>query len=329
MTIVRQNLFRSVICLGVDKKYENLDPKIIAKFWENIVKETNQPNACWNWKGLLNGNCALPLMRRNAGNLSPRRISLAIHNINFDENDNIQPLVCKNKLCLNPAHLIAGNEARFWSKVQKLPGQDGCWIWTAGCNSKGYGNFSILDNGKRKYIIASRYSWYLAYGEEVPNEMCICHKCDNPPCVRPDHLFLGTREDNSKDCCQKGRQVKGENVNSAKLTELQVQEIRIQYVTSNASQLSLSKKYNISESVVQSIVNNKIWKHIIKDNYIKKRESKGENHGCAKLTESQIKKIRETYINGDSSETQLAKIYGVTIANISRIINRKLWKHVK
>ncbi len=88
---------------------------------------------------------------------------------------------------------------RFWSKVRKT---DDCWVWTGGNN----GRYGVIGTGGRKghQIYAHRASWYLAHGYLSPS-LNVCHHCDNPPCVRPDHLFLGTDVDNMRDCKAKGR----------------------------------------------------------------------------------------------------------------------------
>lgn len=122
---------------------------------------------------------------------------------------------CDNRKCMNPAHMWLrpwmDHRARFWSLVRKADG-DGCWEWTGTFFANGYAAFSM----DRKDRNASRVAWEFTYGAidgHVPGhpelEVCICHRCDNPRCVRPDHLFLGSDADNCADKVAKGRQAKG------------------------------------------------------------------------------------------------------------------------
>lgn len=156
---------------------------------------------------------------------------------------------------------------RFWSKVDIPDDPDSCWEWKAYKYRRGYGGFSV--GGKRKnggrIASAHRFVWEITYGE-IPNEMLVCHHCDNPSCVNPKHLFIGTSADNVRDMILKGRSksrfppLKGELNGRSKLTWNQVREIRARYATGKCSLRELSQEFNISTSVLDKIIRNKNWK---------------------------------------------------------------------
>jgi hypothetical protein len=101
-----------------------------------------------------------------------------------------------------PCHKIKPIEERFWAMVVKSPLPDGCWEFQGMPNDKGYGQISTTR--KEGPVLAHRFSYKLHFGD-LPDDRCVCHQCDNPPCVRPDHLFLGSRDDNMDDMQSKGR----------------------------------------------------------------------------------------------------------------------------
>lgn len=143
---------------------------------------------------------------------------------------------------------------KFWLRVQKT---DGCWLWTR----RGQDGYGVITIGtKSRFLRAHRISWELHYGA-IPDGLGVLHHCDNPPCVRPDHLFLGTALDNARDRESKGRgrYLSGEQNGRAKLTLAQVIEIRTLYAQGNITQAELRKQFPVSSSQMSRIVNGQKW----------------------------------------------------------------------
>jgi hypothetical protein len=149
---------------------------------------------------------------------------------------------------------------RFWEKVEIL-GNDDCWLWKAGINRKykGYGRFWI--NGS--HVVAHRVSWIFTYGP-IENGLECLHKCDNPRCVNPNHLFLGTHMDNMVDMVNKKRYVSypGERCGKAKLKTEDVRNIRITYCAGNVSTYELARKFHVSQHTISSILHRQTWRHL-------------------------------------------------------------------
>lgn len=144
---------------------------------------------------------------------------------------------------------------RFWSKVDKEKSKifyEGkrCWEWMGSLNTDGYGRLWVDRDNK----YAHRLSYEIAFGE-IHDSLSVLHHCDNPSCIRPDHLFLGTHQDNIDDMMRKGRRVwqSGENGNSAKLTDAQVSEIRRLHAKGVRNTV-LSEKFGIHQTYISNIV---------------------------------------------------------------------------
>jgi hypothetical protein len=149
---------------------------------------------------------------------------------------------------------IAGLEQRFWSKVEKT---EKCWNWLSSKQSKGYGQFRH-GNSMR---LAHRVTWELTYGR-IPLRLCVLHHCDNPLCVNPSHLFLGTQSDNMHDKFVKDRQNKGETDGFHKLTEKDVGRIREEYVPHHVTRPMLANKYHVHRRTIDSVLDGKTWRHV-------------------------------------------------------------------
>jgi hypothetical protein len=150
---------------------------------------------------------------------------------------------------------------RFWEKVD-VRGPDECWEWTAARHLQGYGRFWIGSHAEGKTHRAHRVAWELENGP-VPDGLDVCHHCDNPPCCNPRHLWLGTNQDNLRDCSAKGRAYKptwwGEQVGSSKLTLEQVREIR------RMAHLGLTRReiaacFGVAKTTVTNIINGETWR---------------------------------------------------------------------
>ena len=141
---------------------------------------------------------------------------------------------------------------RFFNRFKVS--ESGCWLWTSHCDKDGYG---ILP-GNHGNVRAHRFSYVHHYGR-IDAGMVICHKCDNPSCVNPDHLFIGTTKENFQDMLSKGRdKMVGSRNNKAKLNEDQVAFIR----QSTLSALALSIEFSVSKSAIKRIKNGTQWRHV-------------------------------------------------------------------
>lgn len=130
--------------------------------------------------------------------------------------------------------------------------ESGCWLWTA-ATRRGYGVIWL----NRKNEPAHRVSWEI-YRGKIPEGMIICHACDVPACVNPNHLFVGTYKDNEADKIKKGRKPKGEEISNSKLTSKQVIEIR----ESNKTLKELGEIYGVHLSNIHLIKTRKHWSHL-------------------------------------------------------------------
>lgn len=158
----------------------------------------------------------------------------------------------------NPMRPIVGHRRplleRIWEQVEKTPT---CWLWKGGSVDKdGYGLISILDRNFR----VTRALWVEIHGPIEPG-LIVCHKCDVPACVNPDHLFLGTVGDNAKDMVQKGRSRAGERNNGAKFTAHDVIDMRTLHAF-GAVPVAIRAAFGVSKTQLRRILDRESWRGV-------------------------------------------------------------------
>lgn len=151
--------------------------------------------------------------------------------------------------------LTEKDKARFWSKVDRK-GPTECWEWTAAKHKFGHGVFNLQGLMQK----AHRISAHIA-GMEIKG-LFVCHHCDNPSCVNPNHLFAGSNVDNTTDRHLKGRSAKGQRIGKSKLDTQTVQAIRRLYASGKWTQIQLADQFGIEQSGISNIINRKAWAHV-------------------------------------------------------------------
>lgn len=203
---------------------------------------------------------------------------------------------------------------RFFAHVTVGITKGSCWEWTSFRDPNGYGRINI----KNKPVLAHRLSWEI-HKDNIPKGLCVLHGCDNPGCVSPRHLFLGTQKDNVADCIRKGRDnyglVLGEKHGCSKLTEKDVLAIR----SSEETGVILAKRYGVSTATISDVRKGHIWKHLPLVQNDKTREPFAK-----RMTKENVLEIRKS----NEATSVLAKTYNVHKSSIQNVRNRKTWKHI-
>lgn len=149
---------------------------------------------------------------------------------------------------------------RYWSKVRK---DDECWKWTDSLGGTGYGQFLIFN----RKLLPHRISYILHKKSIIPEGLLACHICDNPSCVNPKHIFIGSQKDNLMDCSRKKRCSSGEHMPKgelskwSKLKEKDVLDI-FKLLNARVRQIDIAKKFNVTQSNVSEIKRGNSWKHL-------------------------------------------------------------------
>lgn len=219
-------------------------------------------------------------------------------------------------------------EERLFDKVDIT---DGCWLWTAYRNKCGYG---VIGTSGGKSALAHRVMYSLKVGE-ISEGKEVCHKCDVPACVNPDHLFLATHRENMEDSKRKGRarSTREEEKKSAKLNNQAIEEI----LSSTETGKDLASRLGVSDTAIGFVRRGRTWKHVPAENRGSDQwKWEGERHHKAKLTTAQVEEIIRKYwalkVNGKApagTMQALADEYGVHVNYPSMLARRICWKSVE
>lgn len=202
---------------------------------------------------------------------------------------------------------------RFWSKVAVV-GKDECWLYNGPRNPQGYGSFSTGGDENKRHWPAHRFSWALANNEIPPDHMVVCHRCDNP-----QHLFLGTTQDNIRDKINKERHARGSIQASSKLTESDIPTVFALYNAGYTSE-HIGLRYGVTYQIIMRVLKKELWGHASQGLSAKVRR------GTPKLTWQQVEEIREMHSQGASIKP-LADRYGISYGNMEKIVNGRIWRN--
>jgi len=234
----------------------------------------------------------------------------------------------RNKLYGSPvalkshSGLFRGMAAEDRFDMQYKVADSGCWEWTASKDRDGYGIFrgEVNEQYLRK---AHRFSWALANRKQIPSDMVVCHSCDNPSCVNPAHLWLGSMAENQQDKWSKGRGgiLKGDELPQAKLTEQQALSI----LKDPRPYTAIAADYGITIMTISDIKCRRSWSHLKVDEVARAKRVSPNKGVSSKITPDIVREIRSSTMTGSELSTK----FSISRQTVCDIQKRRSWAHIE
>jgi hypothetical protein len=235
---------------------------VCDRFWSKIIIPKDYENECWLWNAYTkpSGEGEFYISKNPRERCPAPRFSYQYYNGMLPYRKHKVYQTCKNKLCVNPHHLVLKDSEAYiaviiWDKVI-IPNDyvNGCWEWT-GTKKKGYAYF----NEHR----LSRFIYALHNKEKLPDDLVIRHKCDNRGCLNPNHIEKGTPQDNVYDRVKRNRSAKGQTHGMSKLTDQIICDAFNKILSGKLTTINNVAKYcEIHRSIIEKIFRQIHWKHI-------------------------------------------------------------------
>lgn len=218
--------------------------------------------------------------------------------------------------------MFSGKPPEYRFKMQYKVAKNGCWEWIGGKDPDGYGTFRGEHLGQ-SFKRAHRWSWAYHNNQKVPAGASVCHSCDNPACVNPEHLWVGSTLENQRDKWAKGRGgiPFGENASRAKLTEEQARAILVDPRPNSR----VAADYGVAASTVGDIKGRGSWRSIGDVEPVKAKRVSPRKGVSDKITPDIVREIRTSPEAGKA----LAKKFGITPQTVCDIRKRRSWAHIE
>lgn len=319
---------------------------------------TRPTDGCWPWEGTMMssgyGKATVEIGGR-VQTIGAHKLSYILHKAAVPRGQVVRHL-CNNRRCCNPQHLVTGthqdnandriaagvrgdhrdptarhrqcrnNMDRLLSRIKKDE-STGCWLWTGGQRSSGYGLMVWTPrNPDEPRSMTTHRASYLLHRGSIPDGLIVRHLCHQKLCCNPAHLELGTIADNVRDEIEAGRIRRGTTHPRTAMTEelvLKMRDLRAAGLTHR----QLSQEFGTSMGSVAAITSGRTWAHV-GGPLTPSRSGPGSSNPAAMLSEADVLEIRRTYSSGEATIKQLADRFGVTQGTVAHILHRRTWRHL-